>query len=85
MVHQTLPLMPTYFRLFYGYDVKGDTCGRTNDPLEIAPGSGENLNNKKYVHMYSRGAGKKPFLIVENFLPPNILWWGLGYDFLKMS
>ena len=38
------------YRLFYGYDVKGDTCGRNNDQLDIYPLSGEDLSEKKYLH-----------------------------------
>ena len=38
------------YRLFYGYDVKGDTCGRNNDQLDIYPLSGEDLREKKYLH-----------------------------------
>ena len=38
------------FRLFYGYDVKGDTCGRKNDQLDIYPNSGQDLSDKKYLY-----------------------------------
>ena len=41
------------YRLLYGYDVKGDTCGRTNEPIDNEAlkgwdsGSGEDLKTKK--------------------------------------
>ena len=38
------------YRLFYGYDVKGDTCGRKNDPLDIYDESGQDLSQKKFLY-----------------------------------
>ena len=38
------------YRLFYGYDVKGDTCGSKNDQLDIYPSSGQDLSDKPYLH-----------------------------------
>jgi len=38
------------YRFFYGYDVKGDTCGRKNDQLDIYPSSGQDLSDKPYLH-----------------------------------
>ena len=35
------------YRLLYGYDVKGDTCGTKNDQLDIYSKSGEDLSAKK--------------------------------------
>ena len=35
------------FRLLYGYDVKGDTCGTTNDKLSLYQTSGQNMKSKK--------------------------------------
>ena len=40
-------------RLVFGYDVKGDTCGSTNDPLDLeafknwTSNTGEDLKAKK--------------------------------------
>ena len=34
------------YRLLYGYDVKGDTCGTTNNVLDIYAGSGQDLSSK---------------------------------------
>ena len=34
------------YRLLFGYDIKGDTCGTTNDQLSIYNNSGEDLTNK---------------------------------------
>ena len=38
------------YRLFYGYDAKGDTCGRKNDQLDIYPSSGQDLSDRPYLH-----------------------------------
>ena len=38
------------YRLFYGYDVKGDTCGRKNDQLDIYDQSGQDLSQKKFLY-----------------------------------
>ena len=38
------------YRLFYGYDVKGDTCGRKNDRLDIYNESGQDLSQKKFLY-----------------------------------
>lgn len=34
------------YRLLYGYDVKGDTCGTKNNKLSIYNQSGEDLSSK---------------------------------------
>ena len=45
------------FRLLYGVDVKGDTCGRNNDPLNLEAlsgltnTSGEDLSDKKLIRV----------------------------------
>jgi len=39
------------YRLLFGYDIKGDTCGTTNSQLRIYNKSGEDLSNKPYLYI----------------------------------
>ena len=60
------------YRLFYGYDVKGDTCGRKNDQLDIYPLSGQDLSEKPYLHFDIARTGIL-FLPEEEFDELNIV------------